>query len=120
MGLLKLYIHGRPLRQKRKQAESGTKPRQCFSHLILRQFRKMPQLCYARAHSYFPVEADHPPAPLRGFRTKWHRGQDRLFFQCAFDPAFLLASPDCVTFVFFFLTAGDRDSEFQFSPAIIH
>src|SRR3989338_7998302 len=78
----------------------------------------MPQLCCARTHSYFPVETDHPPSAIPE-DCRWG-ATNRLFFQRTFYPPLLFKRPDSMTLVLLFLTAGYRDSEFQFSPFIIH
>src|SRR3989338_1117741 len=82
----------------------------------------------AHKHTEFPVEASHPPSAIPEDCRWGPAGIPRtvlgigklLSFQSAFYPPFLFARPDSMTFVLLFLTAGYRDSEFQFSPLIIH
>src|SRR3989344_2492344 len=90
-----------------------------FALGFLWRFEKLTTALPAHTYVDFPVEASHPRRAhfISLFANGWHP----LFcFQSSFHPTFLLASPNGMTLIFFFLSTGNRDSKLQFPIFIIH
>ena len=91
-------------------------------HLEFEIFMEGSHFRLAHEHTEFPVEASHPPPPIRSkFYLGSEVGTGWLFsFQRALDSSFFFARSYAMTFVLFFLTARDSYQKLQFSTIIIH